>query len=81
MPTRISAGNISQGRPIAASPVRAPINSASHITSGLSAIPTSEPVAIKPSASPRKRGGNMSVAATRNCCAALTPMAKTSMPA
>ena len=67
--------------PIAAWPVRCDTISASAITSGLNAMPTSEPVATKPSARPRIRGGYMSVAATRSCCAALTPMVNSTMPA
>ena len=81
MPPAISTGSISHGRPMAAWPVRCDTISASPITSGLSAMPTSEPVATKPSARPRMRGGYMSVAATRSWLAALTPMANSTMPA
>ena len=80
MPPRISTGIISHGSAMASWPVRCAIRSASHITSGLNTMPTSEPVATKPSARPRCRGGYMSVAATRNCCAALMPLAKITMP-
>ena len=54
--------------------------SESHIRIGLLTRPSIEPAATKPSASARSRGGYMSVAATRNCCAALKPMPKISMP-
>ena len=43
-------------------------------------MPTSEPVAMKPSASPRWRGRYISVAATRNCWPALMPLVKMIMP-
>ena len=76
MPPRISTGIISHGSASASWPVRCAIRSASAITRGLSRMPTSEPVATKPSASPRWRGRYMSVAATRNCCPALMPLVK-----
>jgi hypothetical protein len=76
----MSVGISSQGKPSGSRPVRCATISEIAITPGVTRIPTSEPVARKPSAKPRMRGGYMSAAATRNCCEAAIPMVNITMP-